>query len=65
MIDGIEFQADLVVLKTEGLDVVLGMDWLRKHHGNISCRDRTVTLNKSRMPPTSSKSSAKGMQYRS
>jgi hypothetical protein len=44
MINGIEFQADLVVLKTEGLDVILGMDWLRKHHGNISCRDKSVTL---------------------
>jgi hypothetical protein len=44
MINGIEFQADLVVLKTEGLDVILGMDWLRKHHGNISCRDRAVTV---------------------
>jgi hypothetical protein len=26
MIDGVEFQADLVVLKTEGLDIILGMD---------------------------------------
>ena len=26
MINGIEFQADLVVLKTEGLDVILGMN---------------------------------------
>ena len=44
MINGIEFQADLVVLKTEGLDVILGMDWLTKHHGNISCRDKDVTV---------------------
>ena len=44
MIDGIEFQAELVVLKVEGLDVILGMDWLGKHHGSISCRDKTVTL---------------------
>ena len=44
MIDGVEFQADLVVLKTEGLDIILGMDWLRKHHGTISCNDRAVTL---------------------
>ena len=44
MIDGVEFQADLVVLKTEGLDIILGMDWLRKHHGTISCSDRVVTL---------------------
>jgi hypothetical protein len=43
-IDGVEFQADLIVLKTEGLDIILGMDWLKKHHGNISCSDRTVAL---------------------
>ena len=44
MIDGVEFQADLVVLKTEGLDIILGMDWLKRHHGTISCCDRAVTL---------------------
>ena len=44
MINGVEFQADLVVLKTEGLDIILGMDWLKRHHGNISCSDRAVTL---------------------
>ena len=44
MINGVEFQADLVVLKTEGLDIILGMDWLKRQHGNISCRDRAVTL---------------------
>ena len=44
MINGVEFQADLVVFKTKGLDVILGMDRLRKHHGNISCRDKAVTL---------------------
>ena len=44
MINVVEFQADLVVLKTKGLDVILGMDWLRKHHGNISCRDKAITL---------------------
>jgi len=44
MIDGVEFQADLVVLKIEGLDIILGMDWLRKHHGTISYSDRAVTL---------------------
>jgi hypothetical protein len=44
MIDGVEFQADLVVLKTKGLDIILEMDWLRKHHGAISCSDRAVTL---------------------
>ena len=44
MINGVEFQSDLVVLKTEGLDIILGMYWLKRHHGNISCSDRAVTL---------------------
>jgi hypothetical protein len=44
MIDGVEFQADLVVLKIEGLDIILGMDWLKKHCGTMSCSDRTITL---------------------
>ena len=44
MIDGVEFQANLVVLKTEGLDIILGIDWLRKHRGTISCSDRAITL---------------------
>ena len=34
----------MVVLKIEGLDIILGMDWLRKHHGPISYGDRAVTL---------------------
>ena len=44
MIMGIEFLANLVVLQSEGIDVILGMDWLGKHKGTISFGDRTVTL---------------------
>ena len=44
MIKGIEFLANLVVLQSEGIDVILGMDWLGKHKGTISCGDRTITL---------------------
>jgi hypothetical protein len=40
----IEFLADLVVLKSWGIDVILGMDWLRKHDGVIQCRKRSVVL---------------------
>jgi hypothetical protein len=43
-IKGLEFKADLIILKTQGLDIILGMDWLRRHHGNISCSDKAVTL---------------------
>jgi hypothetical protein len=32
---GIDFLADLIVLKSWGIDVILGMDWLDKHDGII------------------------------
>jgi hypothetical protein len=35
---------DLVVLKSKGIDVILGMDWLSQHHGLISCADKIVHL---------------------
>ena len=44
MIKGIKFLANLVVLQFEGIDVILGMDWLSKHKGTISCGDRTIAL---------------------
>jgi hypothetical protein len=31
---GEKFQADLIVLGTKGLDVVLGMDWMSKYQGH-------------------------------
>jgi hypothetical protein len=36
--------ADLTVLPSKGIDVILGMDWLTKHKGIISCADKTVLL---------------------
>ena len=44
MVKGMKFLANLVVLQSEGIDVILGMDWLSKHKGTISCGDRTITL---------------------
>jgi hypothetical protein len=40
----IEFLANLIVLKSWGIDVILGMDWLHKHDGVIQCRKRSVVL---------------------
>jgi hypothetical protein len=34
---GEKFQADLIVLGTKGLDVVLGMAWMSKYQGHIDC----------------------------
>ena len=44
MIRGLPFAADLTVLQSNGIDVILGMDWLTAHKGLISCSLRLVTL---------------------
>jgi hypothetical protein len=44
LLSGVVFLADLAVLPYEGIDVILGMDWLTKHNGIISCADKTVLL---------------------
>jgi hypothetical protein len=44
MIQGLPFTAELTVLPSEGIDVILGMDWLTAHKGVISCSPRLVTL---------------------
>nr|AAL78107.1 Putative polyprotein [Oryza sativa]AAM47295.1 Putative polyprotein [Oryza sativa Japonica Group]AAP52470.1 retrotransposon protein, putative, Ty3-gypsy subclass [Oryza sativa Japonica Group] len=38
------FLANLILLDSKGLDVILGMDWLTKFKGVIDCANRTVTL---------------------
>jgi hypothetical protein len=43
-IRGINFQADLVVLTSSGIDVILGMDWLSKCDGIILCDKKSVLL---------------------
>jgi hypothetical protein len=43
-IGGIDFQADLVVLTSSGLDVILGMDWLGECDGIILCAKKSVLL---------------------
>ena len=43
-LSGVEFLADLVVLKSKGIDVILGMDWLSRHNGFIGCTDKVVHL---------------------
>nr|AAX96295.1 retrotransposon protein, putative, Ty3-gypsy sub-class [Oryza sativa Japonica Group]ABA91783.1 retrotransposon protein, putative, Ty3-gypsy subclass [Oryza sativa Japonica Group] len=38
------FLANLILLESKDLDVILGMDWLTKFKGVIDCANRTVTL---------------------
>jgi hypothetical protein len=43
-IEGYPFLADHTLLPSEGLDVILGMDWLTQHKGVISCSPRYVEI---------------------
>jgi hypothetical protein len=44
LIRGVEFRANLIVLESKGIDVILGMDWLSKHKGMINCAKKVVRL---------------------
>ncbi|VVA39362.1 PREDICTED: reverse mRNAase, partial [Prunus dulcis] len=37
-------EADLIPLEMVGLDVILGMDWLTKHHASVDCFRKEVVL---------------------
>jgi hypothetical protein len=41
---GIEFPANLIVMGTQGIDVIIGMNWLDKYQMVISCDKRTIKL---------------------
>nr|XP_034594585.1 uncharacterized protein LOC117856298 [Setaria viridis] len=44
MIEKQWFLADLMVLESSGIDVILGMDWMAKHKGLVSCNPRFIRL---------------------
>jgi hypothetical protein len=41
---GVDFPAQLIVLESKDLDVILGMNWLAGHDVTIRCAKRTVLL---------------------
>ena len=43
-IRGIAFPANLIVMGTQGIDVIIGMNWLDKYQTVISCDKRTIKL---------------------
>jgi hypothetical protein len=43
-IRGIDFPANLVVMGTQGLNVILEMNWLYRNQATVSCDKRTVKL---------------------
>jgi hypothetical protein len=43
-IRGIDFAANLIVLESKGIDVILGIDWLSKHKVLIDCTKKSIKL---------------------
>jgi hypothetical protein len=43
-IRGVAFVANLIVLESKDIDIILGMDWLGKHKVLIDCAKKSVTL---------------------
>jgi hypothetical protein len=43
-LSGVVFLADRAVISSQGIDVILGIDWLSRHNGVIGCADKTVLL---------------------
>jgi hypothetical protein len=43
-IRGVDIFANLIVLESKGIDVILGMDWLGKHKVLIDCAKKSVKL---------------------
>jgi hypothetical protein len=43
-IRGVDFIANLIVLESKGIDVILGMDWLGRHKVLIDCAKKSVKL---------------------
>jgi hypothetical protein len=45
-IRGVDFLANLIILDSQGMDIILGMDWLRKYDGVILCAKTAIRLTK-------------------
>jgi hypothetical protein len=46
-IHGVSFQANLIILGTKGLDMILGMDWMSNYHGHIDCARKAISITNS------------------
>jgi hypothetical protein len=43
-IGGVDFVANLIVLESKGIDVILRMNWLSKHKALIDCAKKSIKL---------------------
>jgi hypothetical protein len=40
----VDFVVNLIILKSKGIDIILGMDWLSKHRVLINCAKKSIKL---------------------
>jgi hypothetical protein len=45
-IRGVDIPSNLILLDSQGIDILLGMDWLSKYDGVIQCARKTLKLTK-------------------
>ena len=50
MIEGLEFRANWLLLDIQDFDVILGMDWLSRHHATMDCYMKEVKFYRLRGP---------------
>jgi hypothetical protein len=43
---GVDFPSNLILLDSQGIDIILGMDWLSKYNRVIQCARKAVKLTK-------------------
>jgi hypothetical protein len=48
-IRGVDFPSNLILLDSQGIGIILGMDWLSKYDGVIQCARKAVKLTKKDM----------------
>ena len=41
---GVEFKVSPIVLRTSGIDVILGMDWMMQQQAVVQCKEKVVVV---------------------
>ena len=41
---GVDFPISPMVMRTSGIDVILGLDWMKQYDTDIKCKERVVAL---------------------
>ena len=41
---GVDFKVKPIVLRTAGIDLILGMDWMKQHRAVIQCQEKSVVV---------------------